>query len=81
MPAVEIRDRETGLVSEPFSWFQSGQIFHETHEIKANPILFLQFDDMGSIIQGPGVTYDKGAFNNYLDKNRGWAMCVELGFY
>ena len=30
--AAEIRDRETGLVSGPFSWFQSRQIFRETHE-------------------------------------------------
>ena len=42
MPAAEIRDHETGLVSGSFSWFQSRQIFHETHETKANPI-FLYF--------------------------------------
>ena len=40
VPAAEIRDHETGLVSGPFSWFQSRQKFHETHETKANPILF-----------------------------------------
>ena len=39
VPAAEIRDRETGLVSGPFSWFQSRQIFHETHETEANPII------------------------------------------
>ena len=27
VPAAEIRDRKTGLVSRPFSWFQSRQIF------------------------------------------------------
>ena len=27
-----------GLVSGPFSWFQSRLIFHETHETKANPL-------------------------------------------
>ena len=32
LPAAEIRDHETGLVSVPFLWFQSRQIFHETHE-------------------------------------------------
>ena len=32
MPAAEIRDHETGLVSGPFSWFQSRQLFLETHE-------------------------------------------------
>ena len=32
MPAVEIRDCETGLVLGPFSWFQSRQLFLETHE-------------------------------------------------
>ena len=32
MPAAEIRDHETGLVSEPFSWFQSRQTFCETQE-------------------------------------------------
>ena len=37
MAAAEIRDHETGLVSGPFSWFQSRQIFHETHETEANP--------------------------------------------
>ena len=42
VPAAEIRDHETGLVSGPFSWFQSRQIFHETHETEANPI-FLYF--------------------------------------
>ena len=42
VPTAEIRDRETGLVSGPFSWFQSRQIFHETHETEANPI-FLYF--------------------------------------
>ena len=40
--AAEIRDHETGLVSGPFSWFQSRQIFHETHETEANPT-FLYF--------------------------------------
>ena len=35
---AEIQDHETGLVSEPFSWFQSRQIFCETHETEANPI-------------------------------------------
>ena len=39
--AAEIRDRETGLVSRPFLWFQSRQIFHETHETEANPIFFV----------------------------------------
>ena len=39
--AAEIRDRETGLVSRPFLWFQSRQIFHETHETEANPIFLL----------------------------------------
>ena len=38
MPAAEIRDHETDLVSGPFSWFQSRLIFHETHETKANPL-------------------------------------------
>ena len=41
VPAAEIRDYETGLVSEPFSWFQSRQIFRETHETEANPIYSL----------------------------------------
>jgi hypothetical protein len=36
--AAEIRDHETGLVSGPFSCFQSRQIFLETHETEANPI-------------------------------------------
>ena len=39
VPAAEIRDHETGLVSGPFSWFQSRQKFHETHETEANRIL------------------------------------------
>ncbi len=38
MPAAEIRDHETGLVSGPFSWFQSRQLFLETHETEANSI-------------------------------------------
>ena len=38
--AAEIRDRETGLVSGLFSWFQSRQIFHETHEIE-EPYIFI----------------------------------------
>ena len=41
MPAAEIRDHETGLVSGPFSWFQSRQLFLETHETEANTILVL----------------------------------------
>ena len=32
VPAAEIRDHETGLVSGPFSWFQSRQLFLKTHE-------------------------------------------------
>ena len=40
--AAEIRDHETGLVSRPFSWFQSRQIFCETHETETNP-MFLVF--------------------------------------
>ena len=32
VPAAEIRDHETGLVSGSFSWFQSRQIFREIHE-------------------------------------------------
>ena len=40
--AAEIRDHETGLVSGPFLWFQSRQIFCETHETETNPI-FLFF--------------------------------------
>ena len=39
VPAAEIRDHETGLVSGPFSWFQSRQLFLETHETEANTIL------------------------------------------
>ena len=38
MPAAEIRDHETGLVSGPFSWFQSRQLFLETHETATNSI-------------------------------------------
>ena len=38
VPAAEIRDHETGLVSGPFSWFQSRQLFLETHETEANSI-------------------------------------------
>jgi hypothetical protein len=37
--AAEIRDHETDLVSGPFSWFQSRQIFRETHETEAKPFL------------------------------------------
>ena len=37
--AAEIRDHETGLVSGPFLWFQSRQIFRETHETEAKPFL------------------------------------------
>ena len=37
--AAEIRDHETSLVSGPFSWFQSRQKFHETHETEANSLL------------------------------------------
>ena len=35
MAAAEIQDREIGLVSGQFSWSQSHQIFHETHENEA----------------------------------------------
>ena len=38
VPAAEIRDHETGLVLGPFSWFQSRQLFLETHETEANTI-------------------------------------------
>ena len=38
VPAAEIRDHETGLVSGPFSWFQSRQLFLETHETDSNSI-------------------------------------------
>ena len=38
VPAAEIRDHETGLVSGPFSWFQSRQLFLETHETEANSV-------------------------------------------
>ena len=48
VPAAEIRDRETGLVSGPFSWFQSRQIFHETHETEANPIIAILPTFLGS---------------------------------
>ena len=41
VPAAEIRDHETGLVLGPFSWFQSRQIFHETHETE-EPFINLQ---------------------------------------
>jgi hypothetical protein len=34
VPAAEIRDHETGLVSEKFLWFESRQIFCEIHETK-----------------------------------------------
>ena len=37
---TEIWDRETGLVSEPFLWFQSRQIFGETHENEDSPTFF-----------------------------------------
>ena len=56
--AAQIRDHETGLVSGPFSWFQSRQIFHETHETEANPIYpyFTHFQNhvssLGLHIQG-----------------------------
>ena len=40
VPAAEIRDHETGLVSSPFSWFQSRQSFLETHETEANSIFY-----------------------------------------
>ena len=40
MAAAEIRDRETGLVSEPFLRFQYRQIFRETQETEANSIFF-----------------------------------------
>ena len=39
VPAAEIRDHETGLVSGPFPWFQSRQLFLETHETEANSIM------------------------------------------
>ena len=39
--AAEFRDHETGLVSRPFSWFQSRQIFLETHETETNPIFWI----------------------------------------
>ena len=38
VPAAEIREHETGLVSGPFSWFQSRQLFLETHETEANSV-------------------------------------------
>ena len=38
VPAAEIRDHETGLVSGLFSWFQSRQLFLETHETKTNSV-------------------------------------------
>ena len=56
VPAAEIRDRETGLVSGQFSWFQSRQIFRETHETEANSVfLFYQhfFTSMHLIIFKP----------------------------
>ena len=37
VPAAEIQD---WFVSGPFSWFQSRQIFHETHETE-EPYIFL----------------------------------------
>ena len=40
VPAAEIRDHETGLVSGHFSWFQSRQFFLETHETEANSISY-----------------------------------------
>ena len=40
VPAAEIRDHETGLVSGPFSWFQSRQLFLETHETEANSVFY-----------------------------------------
>ena len=39
MAAAEIQDREIGLVSGQFSWSQSHQIFHETHETEAKTFL------------------------------------------
>ena len=39
--AAEIRDHETGLVSGPFFWFQSRQLFPETHETEANSTSYL----------------------------------------
>ena len=48
VPAAEIRNRETDLVSGPFSWFQSRQIFHETHETEANPIIAILPTFVGS---------------------------------
>ena len=41
VPAAEIRDHETGLVSEPYFWFQSRQLFLETHETEANSTFYL----------------------------------------
>ena len=38
VPAAEIRDHETGLVSGPFSRFQSRQLFLKTHKTATNSI-------------------------------------------
>ena len=58
MAAAEIRDHETGLVSGPFSWFQSRQIFLETNETETNPILPYLLDICNAkIVFGPN-TYE-----------------------
>ena len=46
VPAADIRDLETSLVSDPFSWFQSRQIFHETHETDKHYIFLPVFSKM-----------------------------------
>ena len=58
MPAAEIRDHETGLVSGPFSWYQSRQIFHETHEAEELYIfLFYQLKIIRNAPSRPLFTY------------------------
>ena len=59
MPADEIRDHETGLVSGPFSWFQSRQLFHETHEAEANSISY--------VTRSFVTTYDGNSPNDVID--------------
>ena len=56
--AAEIRDHETGLVSGPFSWFQSRQLFHETHETE-EPYVFSILPSFKILNKTPSIKFEQ----------------------
>ena len=77
VPAAEIRDHETGLVSGPFSWFQSHQLFVETHETATNSIDERFALNATSMLDQPNTSI-KGRFCSKSNRFRFIFLCKKI---